>query len=190
MPESSASAAGEDDVGGQLLVGHIFVPKAAEPDDMVATVVGEAHVLTAVFAHVFVDDGAHAALIVVLTVLVGDAFLDEIFGIGNLGVGGSEAAILSFDGEIDLHILMERPSVVVVAPHLGHFPFFHRFDVFLGAHGSAKKHDNKPQKEFLHYLFLISFQLQKYSYFGIHANFFFELRKMLYICTLILITQQ
>ena len=190
MPEMAAAAAGENDIGGQLLVAHILIPNAIEPNDMVAAVVGEAHILATVHAHVLVNDGAHTSLIVVIAVDISDAFLHQIFGIGNLFVGGGEAAVLTFHGEVDIHILVERPAMVIVAPYLGHFPFFYRFYIFLGVNGNAEKHDNKPQKQFLHYLFLVSFQLQKYSYFGIHANFFFKLRKMLYICTLILITQQ
>ena len=177
MPEMAAAATGKDDIGGKFFIAEAVVPDSVEPDDVVATVVGKSHILAAVHTHVLVDDGAHPFLVVVVAVNIGDALLNQRLGIGDFGIGRGETAILAFDGEVDLHLLMERPSVVVVPPDLGGFPFFHRLNVFLGAHGGAKKRDNKPQNQFLHYLFLVSFQLQKYSYFSIHANFFFHIAK-------------
>lgn len=177
VPEVAASATGEDDVGGEEFVAHVVVPEAVDPDDVVATVVGKAHILTAVHAHVLVNDGAHALLVVVVAVDVGDTFLQKIFGFGNLFVGGGEAAILTFDGEVDGDILMEGPAVVVVAPNLGGFPFFDRFYILLGAGKSGEQRDSKSQKELLHHSFGCYFSVAKILIFRHVCKFFFQIAK-------------
>ena len=70
----AATAAGKNDIGGEEFVAHIVIPEAIDPYYMVAAVVGEAYILATVHAHVLVDDGAHAFLIVVVTIDVGDTW--------------------------------------------------------------------------------------------------------------------
>lgn len=172
VPEMTAAAFGEEHIGSEFLVGEVVVPEEVYPNDMVTTVVGEANILAAVETHVFVDDGAHATLIVVVTVDIGDAFLDETLGFRHLLIGEGAAAVLPFDGKIDFPILMEGPTVIIVARNLGDFPFFDGFNVFLRACQRCKHHNTKCEEEFFHDHILLVFKLQKYSYFAIHANFF------------------
>ena len=76
-----------------------------------------------------------------------------MFCLGNLLVSGGEAAVLTFDGEVDRDILMERPAVVVVAPDFGGFPFFDGFNILLGAGKSGEQRDSKSKKQLFHHSF-------------------------------------
>ena len=92
-----------------------------------------------------VDDGAHALLVVVVAVEVGNAFLYEALGFSDFSVGGSEAPVLVLDGEIDIHVLVECPSMIVVAPDLGDFPFLDGFDELLRGSGEGENQGHKRQ---------------------------------------------
>ena len=79
---------------------------------------------------------------------------------------------------VDLPVLMERPTMVIVAPHLGDLPRLDGFNIFLcTCQNNGSEHRKRQKDSLLHCQFLLVFKLQRYSYFDNCANFFSNWQK-------------
>lgn len=139
MPIVAAATLSEDDVLREAL-GSIVVPDKIDPDDVAAREVGEAYILTLIFADVLVDNRAHTLLVDVVAVDIGELFLYETLGLGDVLLSGGIATILVLDGEVDIPAFVEGIAVVVTAINFFIVPCFNRDNIVLSRGDTAKKH--------------------------------------------------
>ena len=162
VPVVGTSATHEENVFGELLIGQVFVPEVVDPYNVVAPSVGEAHILAAVEAHMLIDDRAHAPLVDVVAVDVVDTLLDKPFHLGHFTVGWGKASVLLFDGKAHFIVLVESPSMVIVAPHLGYLPCFHGFHILLRTCQGCKHQQRKCQARHFFHIIILCNPVQSY----------------------------
>ena len=141
MPIVAATAFGKDDVFGEPF-GGILIPYEIDPYNLAAGEIGETYILPFVFAHVFVDDRAIAFLVDMVAVDVGDTFLDETFGFGNVFFGWGVATVLVFDGEVDIPSFVEGIAMVVATVDFFIVPSFDGDDIILSVGHAKDCHDH------------------------------------------------
>ena len=122
--------------------GGIFIPNEIDPYNLAAGEIGETYILPFVFAHVFVDDRTIAFLVDMVAVDVGDTFLDETFGFGNVFFGWSVATVLVFDGEVDIPSFVEGIAMVVATVDFFIVPSFDGDDIILSVGHAKDCHDH------------------------------------------------
>ncbi len=140
MPIIRAAAFCQHNVVAHLL-GYLVVPHKVHPYHTKAVLVHKAHILTGIFVQVLVDDGTATFLIRMVTVEISYLLLHYLLSHSDIGIGGSEAALFIFYGDIHLPILMESKAVVVATEYFGTLP--HLF----GVHTILRLHSHAAQQE-------------------------------------------
>ena len=70
----------------------------------------------------FVDDGAHAFLVLMVAVEESKFFLHQFFSFGDVDVFGREASVLVLDKDVHLPFFVEDIAVIVASKHFGVVP--------------------------------------------------------------------